>query len=84
MPEGRFSFGVMSTPGASADQLKQEVLHAPIPRTPDAVCVLAPSNNLTSSRTVKEAGAAFGRLLAAVRTRWSKVSTSSWFLMSAH
>ncbi|KAM4574033.1 uncharacterized protein PAE49_007439 [Odontesthes bonariensis] len=73
MPEGRFSFGVMSAPGACAKQLRKEVMSVALPQIPDAVCVLAPSNDLTASRTVEEAGAAFGRLLATVCNRWPKV-----------
>uniref|UniRef100_A0A8C6LU94 TeximYa n=1 Tax=Nothobranchius furzeri TaxID=105023 RepID=A0A8C6LU94_NOTFU len=58
MPVGGLAFGVMSTPGACAD-LRLEVSQAVLPREPDAVCVMAPSNNLTDSRTVEEAGDVF-------------------------
>ncbi|XP_077364609.1 uncharacterized protein LOC144009028 isoform X1 [Festucalex cinctus] len=70
MPKDFFSFGVMSTPGACATELTTEVQHAVVPRTPDVVCLLAPSNNLTSSRTPDEAGADFCRLLGNVCGRW--------------
>ncbi|KAI4800562.1 hypothetical protein KUCAC02_009627 [Chaenocephalus aceratus] len=73
MPEGRFSFGAMCTPGACATQLRTEAANTVLPRTPDAVCVMAPSNNLTSSRTITEAGEGFGKLLATAISRWSNV-----------
>ncbi|KAM4585663.1 uncharacterized protein V3H82_004637 [Fundulus diaphanus] len=73
MASGDIQFGFMSTPGASAADLRLEVLNAVIPREPDAVCIMAPSNNLTASRHPEEAGQEFERYLLAVCSRWSKV-----------
>uniref|UniRef100_A0A3Q3B5E0 Uncharacterized protein n=1 Tax=Kryptolebias marmoratus TaxID=37003 RepID=A0A3Q3B5E0_KRYMA len=63
LPETDFSLGVLASPGASAEELRLEVLDADFTRAPDVVCLLAPSNNLTASRTVEKAGEDFGRLL---------------------
>ncbi|XP_077434278.1 uncharacterized protein LOC144059213 [Vanacampus margaritifer] len=71
MPEGHFSFGVMSTPGARASELRAEVLNAVLPRSPEAVCILAPSNNL--GRPIAEAAADFGQFLRTVCSRWPNV-----------
>ncbi|KAK0147800.1 putative uncharacterized transposon-derived protein F52C9.6 [Merluccius polli] len=73
MPEEPFSFGVMSTPGAAASALRTEVLNAVLPRVPDAVCLLAPSNNLTASRAVDEASVDYVNLLRTIRSRWPNV-----------
>lgn len=74
MPEGLLSFGVMSTPGAAAHELMAEVANANLPRKPDAVCLLAPSNNLSKSRTIADASADFARLLATVCSHHENVS----------
>uniref|UniRef100_A0A3B5R013 Uncharacterized protein n=1 Tax=Xiphophorus maculatus TaxID=8083 RepID=A0A3B5R013_XIPMA len=66
MPKGDFFLGVLASPGASAEELRLEVLDAVLPRPPEVICLLAPSNNLTASRTFVEAGAAFDALLSTV------------------
>ncbi|XP_034036663.1 uncharacterized protein LOC117519423 [Thalassophryne amazonica] len=70
MPEDRYSFDFMSTPGAYADHLRTEVVHAVLPRTPDAVCLIAPGNNLTACTTPEHGGAAFHCYLVTVCNSW--------------
>ena len=74
MPDRLLSFGVLCVPGASAVELRTEVRNTVLPRSPEAVCILAPSNNLTASRTVTEAGVEFGKLLVTVCATWPNVS----------
>ncbi|XP_077367827.1 uncharacterized protein LOC144011878 [Festucalex cinctus] len=71
MPEGRFPYAVMSTPGARASELRAEVLNVVLPRSPEVVCILAPSNNL--GRPIAEAAADFGQFLHTVCSRWPNV-----------
>ncbi|KAL7388616.1 hypothetical protein ABVT39_017588 [Epinephelus coioides] len=69
MPEDCYTFGVMSTPGACADQLRTEDENAVLPWISDAVCVMAPTNNLMASKTPKQGGIAFGQYLATASGR---------------
>lgn len=73
MPEGGLCFGFMSITKASAADLRAHVLHAVLPRTPDAVCLLAPSSNLSNNMHIKNLGVEFGRLLISVCNLWPKV-----------
>ncbi|XP_061573474.1 uncharacterized protein LOC133439543, partial [Cololabis saira] len=73
LPDRRLSCGVLSVPGASALELRTEVLNAVLPRSPAAVCILAPSNDLSASGTVTQAGVAFGKLLLTACSTWPNV-----------
>ncbi|KAE8277950.1 hypothetical protein D5F01_LYC24006 [Larimichthys crocea] len=59
MPEGPLSFGFMCTPGATAAHLRTELVAAVVPRQPEAVIILAPSNNLTAGRGLENSSADF-------------------------
>uniref|UniRef100_A0A3Q2QWH2 Uncharacterized protein n=1 Tax=Fundulus heteroclitus TaxID=8078 RepID=A0A3Q2QWH2_FUNHE len=59
-------FGFLAVPGGAALDLRTEILNAVIPRIPDLVCLLAPSNTLKRSTVVSEAGKQFKKLLTTV------------------
>ncbi|XP_049321158.1 uncharacterized protein LOC125781528 [Astyanax mexicanus] len=73
VPEDHISLGYSCTPGATAEELRQEILGENIPLSPDLVVLLAPSNNLTANMTTTEAGKDFTHLMAAVLHRWENV-----------
>lgn len=74
MPEGPLCFGFMCTPGATAAHLRTELMAAEVAHQPDAVIVLAPSNNLTANRGLECSSADFAALIKSARSRWSNVS----------
>ncbi|XP_031430721.1 uncharacterized protein LOC116222095 [Clupea harengus] len=73
MPKGCLSFGFVSTPGAPAAVLRKEMEACCPPWEPNMVCIMAPGNNLNSSRTVTEAGLDFEKLLKTALYRWPNV-----------
>ncbi|CAL9699928.1 unnamed protein product [Knipowitschia caucasica] len=79
MPKDSLSFGFCSIPGGSAQDMCRELSSqlacdvSPLEREPDVVCVLAPCNNMTASKTVTDAASEFGRLLDVVCSHWQKV-----------
>ena len=74
MPVGGISFGVLSVPGAKAAEMCTEVQCLSLPRTPEAVCILAPSNDLTPSRSLAQSAADFRALLSSACAAWPNVS----------
>ncbi|KAM4543582.1 uncharacterized protein V3H82_021457 [Fundulus diaphanus] len=66
-------FGFLAVPGGTALDLRTELLNAVIPRIPDVVCLLAPSNTLRRSTVVTKAGKRFEKLLTTVCTLFPKV-----------
>ncbi|XP_057674333.1 uncharacterized protein LOC130905210 [Corythoichthys intestinalis] len=64
MPEGDVSFGIMSTPGGTAKDERIELANVKLSEDPDVVCVLAPSNDVTQTKSHERAGVEFRKLLA--------------------
>ncbi|TKS90321.1 Alpha-N-acetylglucosaminidase [Collichthys lucidus] len=73
MAEGPLSFGFMCTSGATTAHLRAELRAAVVPRQPEAVIILAPSNNLTAGRGLENSSEDFAALLKTERSRWSNV-----------
>uniref|UniRef100_A0AAY4DLP4 SGNH hydrolase-type esterase domain-containing protein n=1 Tax=Denticeps clupeoides TaxID=299321 RepID=A0AAY4DLP4_9TELE len=77
MPEEKFAFlvGDNSHLRAIVDGFvaMREVLNAVLPRNPEVVCVLAPSNNLSARKSVNESGVDFRRLLTTLCGLWRNV-----------
>uniref|UniRef100_A0A3Q3ASL6 SGNH hydrolase-type esterase domain-containing protein n=1 Tax=Kryptolebias marmoratus TaxID=37003 RepID=A0A3Q3ASL6_KRYMA len=71
MPDSCLSFGYLSVPGAKAAELTTEIKQRVLPRLPDVVCLLAPSNNLDCR--IPEAGKDFQILLNHLLTLCPKV-----------
>ncbi|TKS65838.1 ATP-dependent DNA helicase PIF7 [Collichthys lucidus] len=77
-PRGRCTFGWwyrsaaqgVEVGGVAADQQAAQVGDS---SSPEAVIVLAPSNNLTASRGLENSSADFAALLKTARSRWSNV-----------
>ncbi|KAK7884498.1 hypothetical protein WMY93_027621 [Mugilogobius chulae] len=77
-PEGCLSFAISCTPGASACHLTDRLsAHRKEmnkeKRDSELVCLLAPSNNLTSSKTIDRACDDFRALLTSACGSWKKV-----------
>ena len=79
MPLGGVSFALLSVPGAKAAAIEKEVRKLELPRTPEAVVILAPSNNLDVKISLTESAADFGRLLSTACAAWRNVSYFFFF-----
>lgn len=73
IPQVPFSFSFLSVPGGGAADLRTELSHLDFAWTPDVVCVCAPGNDLTGSRTISDASVDFEALLTTACGRFSKV-----------
>lgn len=79
-PDGPLSFGFVCVRNATISDLKAEVLHAVVPRTPDAVCMLAPGYNHRQSIPTNLQD--FDELLSTVCYCWPRVCLLSFMVFS--